>query len=79
VANGISALRSIKFEVGFGVCLYGTKIVLGLPAKPLIDLLIAPPEQLFLGYFFSVGYFMIVYLFCSCLVEESLFGSCKKR
>ena len=37
LANGISTSRSIKFELGFGVCLYKTEIILGLPAKPLIE------------------------------------------
>ena len=31
----------------------------------------APPWQLFLGYFFYVGYFMIVYLFCIFLSPGS--------
>ena len=30
----------MNFELGFGVCLYKTKINLGLPAKPLIERLI---------------------------------------
>ena len=33
--NGISISRSMNLELGFGVCLYRTKIILGLPAKPL--------------------------------------------
>ena len=36
-------------------------------------------EQIFFGSFGFIGNFMIVYLFCSCLVEKSLFGSCKQR
>ena len=35
---------------------------------------IVPPNKYFFGSFGFIGNFMIVYLFCSCLVEKSLFG-----
>ena len=34
-----------------------------------------PPNNYFWITFSPPGYFMMVYLFCSCLVEGSLFGS----
>ena len=46
LAHGISTSRSMNFELGFGVCLYKTKISLCLPAKPLIERLRSSTEYL---------------------------------
>ena len=46
LAHGISTPRSMNFELGFGVCLNKTKIMLGLPAKPLIERLRSSTEYL---------------------------------
>ena len=46
LANGISTSRSVNFELGFGVCLYKTEIILGLPAETLIERLRSSTEYL---------------------------------
>ena len=46
LAHGISTPRSMNFELGFGVCLNKTKVMLGLPAKPLIERLRSSTEYL---------------------------------
>ena len=46
LAHGISTSRSMNFELGFGVCLNKTKIMLGLPAKLLVERLRSSTEYL---------------------------------
>ena len=46
LAHGISTPRSMNFELGFGVCLYKTEIILGFSAKLLIERLRSSTEYL---------------------------------
>ena len=46
LAHGISTSRSMNFELGFGVCLHKTKIMLCFSAKQLIGRLRSSTEYL---------------------------------
>ena len=50
LANGISTSRSMNFELGFGVCLNRTKIILGVPAKSLIERSRSSTEYLLINF-----------------------------